>query len=101
MSDWTDPSAHDDAICAQEHYEMWACINGNVYGPCSSENCYGACDLDGKCSCRCHREGGKSVADLGVEASTARLMAKRTNADDLSASRSEADRITLGPDSSS
>jgi hypothetical protein len=36
------------------HYDMEACIDGNYYGPCSAENCYGVCELSGYCPCSCH-----------------------------------------------
>jgi len=52
---------HDDALCAAgnaedsaDRPEMERCLDGEVYGPCGHENCYGICEWLGRCQCRCH-----------------------------------------------
>lgn len=35
---------------------LWSCIEGEVYGPCSYEECYGICELVGECDCVCHEQ---------------------------------------------
>lgn len=39
-------------ICPNNDYEK--CINGIVYGMCSSEYCEGVCTNIGRCPCPCH-----------------------------------------------
>lgn len=36
-------------------FEM-ACIDGDIYGNCESEHCYGACEKYYKCECPCHQK---------------------------------------------
>jgi hypothetical protein len=56
----TEP-AHDDTLCAASNAddvmnrpEDERCLDGEVYGPCGHENCYGICDWQGQCRCCCH-----------------------------------------------
>lgn len=35
---------------------MYGCINGHVYGPCTSDRCGGLCEYVGICDCQCHVE---------------------------------------------
>jgi hypothetical protein len=48
--------------CCAECYgdDEEGCIAGDWYGMCSSPDCYGLCEYEGRCGCGCHlgREGG-------------------------------------------
>jgi len=37
--------------CTCPDGDTWACIDGIVYGPCTSERCSGVCEQDGTCEC--------------------------------------------------
>ena len=63
---------HDDRYCADsayadaEDFESWegydtGCHDGEVYGSCGAESCYGQCDAKGSCTCRCHKEDTEVV----------------------------------------
>ena len=41
--------------CTCLNGDMWRCIDGRVYGPCSSEQCGGVCEYDGGCPCSLHQ----------------------------------------------
>lgn len=52
---------HDDALCAASNAEDATerpdnerCLDGDVYGSCGHENCYGICEWMGNCPCCCH-----------------------------------------------
>lgn len=38
---------------------LWGCVDGEVYGPCSSDLCGGVCTYDGRCTCQAseHKPG--------------------------------------------
>ena len=44
--------------------DLWACVGGTVYGPCSAENCSGVCTDDGACECEAdtHKPGRHGAA---------------------------------------
>jgi len=46
--------AADDQLTDWDDVE--GCIDGTVYGFCSSDDCYGLCDDLGRCDCECHRD---------------------------------------------
>jgi hypothetical protein len=35
-------------------YDWVKCLDGMVYGECTSDLCYGVCELWGRCPCECH-----------------------------------------------
>lgn len=37
-------------------WDMEACVGGNIYGPCSSEQCGGVCSYVCPCDCECHNK---------------------------------------------
>jgi hypothetical protein len=62
----SDPRVHveinvvtDGCPCGHPLNDAYRCLNGRIYGPCSSEDCDGVCDDTwGTCQgdCRCERE---------------------------------------------
>lgn len=57
---------HDNKYCADSAYaaagdmDGWqgfntGCHDGEVYGLCGAESCYGQCTPHGPCPCVCHR----------------------------------------------
>lgn len=50
------PPVHDrhDVDWCRESPGDYACIDGAQYGPCGHPNCYGACEWQGDCPCKCH-----------------------------------------------
>ena len=40
--------------CTDSDNDEELCIDGMVYGYCSSDLCYGVCELYGTCPCTCH-----------------------------------------------
>ena len=53
---------HDFAGCPGDE-SATACVDGTSYGLCESKYCYGACENNGACPCKCH-------ADASVDTST-------------------------------
>lgn len=51
------PSTGGEHRCDGTDGEDTACIDGTLYGPCSSEHCGGVCEYVGACGCACHRGG--------------------------------------------
>lgn len=60
-------TVHDNRYCADSAYaavkdfERWegyntGCHDGEVYGPCGAESCYGQCVSLRYCTCVCHQE---------------------------------------------
>ncbi|MGH3629072.1 MAG: hypothetical protein ACRDRL_16750, partial [Sciscionella sp.] len=47
------PDRHDVDWCRESPGD-YACIEGAQYGPCGHECCYGACEWQGDCPCKCH-----------------------------------------------
>lgn len=43
-------------MCPECEVEQYGerCIDGIVYGYCSSDLCYGVCEYLGMCDCQCH-----------------------------------------------
>lgn len=54
--DPTDLAERTAAGCECPVNDEYACIRGNVYGPCDSDYCGGVCTLDGRCSCPLHSD---------------------------------------------
>lgn len=49
--------------CDEESFGR--CIDGILYGWCTSEFCNGVCEMMGDCGCECHREGeGASAPEV-------------------------------------
>ena len=50
--------------CTCPDGDLWACVGGTVYGPCSAENCSGVCTDDGACECEAdtHKPGRHGAA---------------------------------------
>lgn len=46
----------DDCGYCEDWSQEEGCINGAVYGYCTSELCYGMCEYLGTCGCECHEE---------------------------------------------
>jgi hypothetical protein len=40
--------------CTCPDDDSFRCIDGDVYGPCSSPDCYGVCEYEGYCTCPLH-----------------------------------------------
>jgi hypothetical protein len=53
------------AACTCLDDGMWRCVDGDVYGPCSSGLCGGVCEYDGRCTCPAtvHKPGTHGVPD--------------------------------------
>lgn len=48
--------------------EGWACINAEIYGPCTSDTCEGVCSYKGDCTCPCgHPAEEYELYDLPLE----------------------------------
>lgn len=45
----------DDHRCDGTDGEEIGCVDGDVYGPCSSEYCGGVCEYVSACDCPCHK----------------------------------------------
>jgi len=44
-----------EAACSEcEGNDAWGCLNGEIYGYCTSELCGGLCEYEGTCGCGCH-----------------------------------------------
>ena len=53
--EWIASLAADRGACPKCYgNDMAGCINGDWYGLCPSENCYGLCEYEGRCDCECH-----------------------------------------------
>jgi hypothetical protein len=52
-----------ECICPND--DFWRCLDGDVYGPCSSDMCYGVCEYDGSCTCLAltHKPGTHGTED--------------------------------------
>jgi len=37
--------------CPSPDSDLYMCIDGLVYGPCTSEYCCGVCEIEGDCTC--------------------------------------------------
>ena len=37
-----------------------ACLDGLIYGPCTSDACQGVCEIRGRCRCACHGQTTES-----------------------------------------
>jgi hypothetical protein len=51
--------------CTCPDDDWWHCIDGEVYGPCSSGECGGVCTYDGRCTppATVHKPGTHGVPD--------------------------------------
>jgi hypothetical protein len=49
--------------CTCPDGDLWACIDGTIYGPCTADNCGGVCEVDGYCDCKAseHKPGRHGV----------------------------------------
>lgn len=57
--------------CTEERWgEM--CIEGTIYGYCTSDQCGGACDPVGSCPCLCHKSQGELDSIWSAEVERAR-----------------------------
>lgn len=45
----------EDCKCGCPCDDSYRCYDGKVYGPCTSDNCYGNCVYDGECVCPLHQ----------------------------------------------
>lgn len=51
--------------------ELFMCIDGRVYGPCSHDACGGVCEYHGECECECHTADQHAARQAAQEASDA------------------------------
>jgi len=49
----------DEHYCSGEVGDT-ECHDGELYGNCGHESCYGGCDWIGSCGCACHEEKSPS-----------------------------------------
>lgn len=82
---------HDDARCAASNVadpdrrpDGDRCLDGEVYGWCGHENCYGICEWQGTCTCRCHgpnllsgARGYAALVNAPLACTTAREIGRR------------------------
>lgn len=53
MPGWVDITEH---ICNNTDGFYIECVDGEIYGYCEAETCYGSCGRKGLCDCTCHDE---------------------------------------------
>jgi hypothetical protein len=42
--------------CRGGEFEGEGCVAGSIYGYCTFAGCYGLCEYEGRCGCKCHDE---------------------------------------------